>query len=245
MSINNELLLMSNKDIPFPEAQLTIHNPSIEEIGLIGEATFYRAYQFIAFSKSQLSDKDKNDLGDMSNFDIFMSIMCGNENNIKNDVNMFFTLLFPSYLFKITNNEIIFINNENSARINKDNYDIFKDIIISMFPLNEENGVTGVYNPADKRAERIANKLKKYKEKIAKIKGNEEVKIAILSRYVSILAVGLQKDINILMKYTVFQLRDEFLRYQKKVAFDISLQAKMAGAKDVEEVDNWMDNIHP
>ena len=47
------------------------------------------------------------------------------------------------------------------------------------------------------------------------------------------------------MHYTVFQLKDEFKRYQMKQSFDMHVQAKMAGAKDLDEVDNWMDDIHP
>ena len=69
-------------------------------------------------------------------------------------------------------------------------------------------------------------------------------KVAILSRYVSILAVGQKKDINSFMQYTVYQLFDEFKRYELKLNWDIYLQAKMAGAKDLKEVDDWMKDIH-
>ena len=68
-------------------------------------------------------------------------------------------------------------------------------------------------------------------------------KISILSRYISILAVGLQKDLNSLMHYTIYQLYDEFQRFQLKVQWDAYVQARMAGAKDLEEVDNWMINL--
>ena len=47
------------------------------------------------------------------------------------------------------------------------------------------------------------------------------------------------------MHYTVFQLKDECKRYQIKQSFDMYVQAKMAGAKDLDEVDNWMEDIHP
>jgi hypothetical protein len=67
--------------------------------------------------------------------------------------------------------------------------------------------------------------------------------VSILSRYASILAVGLQKDLNELMKYTVYQLYDEFQRFQLKVKWDAYVQARMAGAKDLEEVDNWMIDL--
>ena len=49
---------------------------------------------------------------------------------------------------------------------------------------------------------------------------------------------------NELMDYSVYQLKDEFQRFQKKQAYDMYISAKMAGAKDLDEVDHWMDEIH-
>ena len=100
----------------------------------------------------------------------------------------------------------------------------------------------GQYNPADKRAAKIAERLQNRKKKSG---NNEKKKVAIFSRYISVLAVGEKKDINSLMDYTVYQLKDEFKRYQMKQSFDMYVQAKMAGAKDLDEVDNWMEDIHP
>jgi hypothetical protein len=94
-------------------------------------------------------------------------------------------------------------------------------------------------------AKRIANKFKKRHEQLAKIKAQskEEKKISILSRYVSILAVGLQKNLNDIMQYTVYQLYDEFQRFQLKVQWDVYLQARMAGAQNLDEVDDWMIDL--
>ena len=69
--------------------------------------------------------------------------------------------------------------------------------------------------------------------------------MAILSRYVSILAVGEQKNINDLMNYTVYQLFDEFDRFELKEQFDLYIRAQLAGARDLKEVDNWKKDIHP
>jgi hypothetical protein len=44
--------------------------------------------------------------------------------------------------------------------------------------------------------------------------------MAILSRYISILAVGEGKDINDLMNYTIYQLMDEFNRFELKMHYD-------------------------
>ena len=60
-------------NIPFPQAQLTIYQPSIAEIGLIGESDFFVAAT--ALSKDYKKYQDNSDLSNMSNFDILMSII--------------------------------------------------------------------------------------------------------------------------------------------------------------------------
>lgn len=242
--MNNELLLLSKNDIPFIEAQISIHQPTIEEISLIGEENFFSACQLINFNKNKLSDVDKIDLEDKSDFDIFMSVMRSKEKmEYRNSVLMLLALLFPEYQIHFTDNEIVLVNKDNSARIDKTNFDAFKRVITLMFALDDVEGGNKGYNPIDKRAAKIAEKFEKARAKKDKQTGKVS-KVAIFSRYISILAVGLQKDINSLLQYTVFQLQDEFKRYQKKQSFDIYIQAKMAGAKDMEEVENWMGDIH-
>ena len=68
---------------------------------------------------------------------------------------------------------------------------------------------------------------------------NQE-KINILSRYISILAVGEQKSINELSNYTIYQLYDEFERYQLKLSYDMYIKQLLAGAKDPEKPQDWM-----
>ena len=243
--MDNDLLLQSKNDIPFVEAQVNIHQPTINEISMIGEENFFAGCQFLNFSKDKLGEEGKTVTENKSDFEIFMSIMRSAERiEYKNSVFMVLTLLFPEYEIKFNENEILLKGNKGIARINDANYDIFKDILITMFGLNNSDIAQG-YNPSDRRAKRIAEKLKKGKEKVAQMKGSEKQKVAIFSRFVSILSVGLQKDKNSLMEYTVPQLKDEFKRYQMKQSFDMYVQAKMAGAQDLDEVDNWMDEIHP
>ena len=114
-----------------------------------------------------------------------------------------------------------------------------------MFDLHLMEREVEKYNPAGTMAQRIAEKFKKRQKELDKmIKSSEDEKsITILSRYVSILAVGNHKDLNDLMQYTVFQLYDEFQRYQAKMQWDTYIQARMAGAKDLDEVDNWMIDL--
>lgn len=244
--MTNRLLLQTGGDIPFPEARITVHNPTMEEIGFIGEDSFHPGCQFLNFSIEDLSLEDKIDLEGKTDFDIFMSIMCSSDNLVyKNNAKMVLALLFPEYKINFSENiGIIFERESDNYKtcIDRHNYNTFKEILISMFCLAELSGKHGDYNPIDEKAKRIAEKLKKGHQKSNSQEENKE--ISIFSRYISILTVGQKKNVNDFNNYTVYQLMDEMRRFQLKQSYDMYVKAKMAGAQNVEEVDNWMDDIH-
>lgn len=237
----DELLLLSGNDIPFFGATITLHQPTLKEIGLIGEENFHIGCYFLTFNKNNLSEEDKINLESQSDFDIFMSVMNSKDKaKHKTDALMVLALLFPQCKLKVTKTEILLQLENFSSSINKQNYDEFKDILNQIFCLTAEGEKE--YDPADDLAARIAEKLKNRK----KLKGQQNTaKVSIYSQYISILAVGLKKDMNSLVNYTVYQLRDEFKRFQLKENFDMYVRAKLAGAQDLEEVSNWMEDIHP
>lgn len=242
----DELLLLSKNDIPFTQAQVNIHQPTIKEISLISEESFHIGCQFLNFSIANLNYEDKNSLADKTDFEVFMSMMNNKEKmKYKIDTLLVLTLLFPNHRIKLEKDRILLENKDNDfvSIINHLNFNGFKEIISSMFCLNETKQEEG-YNPSDAFAAKIAEKFKKRQEILAKQQGKGDKKIAVFSRYISILAVGEKKDMNELMNYTVYQLKDEFKRFQMKQEFDFYVKAKMAGAKDLDEVDNWMDDIH-
>ena len=161
----------------------------------------------------------------------------------KTDALMVLTLLFPTVKLNIQQDKIL-LQQENisvNSSITEHNFDEFQNIIRQMFCLDTLEGGDD-YNPADDLAKKIAERFKKRKQKLSQQKTDQ--KVDLFSRYISILAVGLQKNMNDLLNYTVYQLFDEFKRYQMKQDFDIYIQAKMAGAQDLEEVKNWMESIH-
>ena len=67
---------------------------------------------------------------------------------------------------------------------------------------------------------------------------------SVYESFISILAVGLAKSKTELADYTIYQIRDEFQRFVMKENYDIYIKAKLAGAQDLEEVENWMNKIH-
>ena len=232
--------MQTGGDIPFPAARVTIHTPTLKEIGFIGEKEFLIGCHFLNFNKNRLLEKDKSDLEDKSDFEIFMSIMNSPGTAIhKNDAIMVLALLFPQYEIKIKKDEILLQSEKNSSSINEQNFGDFKDILNQVFCLGEESGDN--YNPADALAAKIAEKIKKGKMKRNKQDMEDDANFSVYEKFISILAVGLQKDKNILANYTIYQIRDEFQRFVQKENYDIYVKAKLAGAKDLEEVQNWME----
>ena len=237
------LLLQTGGDIPFIPARVTIHNPSLKEIGMIGEKNFHIGCQFLSFNKNKfLNNEDKTRLENKSNFEIFMSEMNSREKAIhKNDAIMVLALLFPQYKIKIDKDKILLQLENFSSSINKQNYEDFVDVINQMFCLKIAEGDD--FNPADALAAKIAEKIKKGKQK--RNKKDTDDNISIYGKFISILSVGLQKDKNILREYTIYQIRDEFERFMAEQNYDMYFRAKLAGAQDLEEVKNWMDDLHP
>lgn len=236
---NNDLLFLSGNNIPFVGAQLIIHQPTVKEIGLIGEEVFFTGCQLLNFSKNLLTEEDKSHLEDQTNFDILIAIL--REQNAvmqknRNCVNMVLALLFPEYSVQFQKDCILLQKegDENKYQINNNNFEEFKEIISIMFQLKQDDKAT--FNPSGELASRIAAKLQKRHEKLAQDKPDK--KIDILSRYISILSVAQQKDMNILLNYTIYQLYDEFKRNELKMNYDIYLKAKMAGAQDLKEVED-------
>lgn len=239
MHKNNDLLFITGNDIPFFGARITIHQPTIKEIGLIGEDVFFTGCQLLNFSKNLLTEEDKVILEDKTNFDILIAIL--REQNAvmqknRNCVNMVLALIFPDYQihFKEDCIELQKPNEDDKYYINSDNFEEFKEIIEIMFCLQHKSETA--FNPSGELAKKIAAKLQKRHQKLSEDK--QEKKIDIISRYISILSVGQHKDMNVMCNYTIFQLFDEFERFMLKMNYDIYFEAKMAGAKDLKEAED-------
>lgn len=245
----NDLLLLSGNDIPFVEAQISIHQPTIKEIAYIGEECFFTGYQMLKINKNNIDTEGKVNLDDITNFDILIAIL--KERNAvmqknRNCVVMVLSLLFPLYAISFEQEGIV-LKKENSEEkhiINSANFDIFQKILQKMFSFEEGNeDLKEEFNPDGNMAARIAEKLKKRHEKLAQIKGGS-TKIDIISRYASILAIGLKISITDVMNFTVYQLMDQERRMQLKAQYDITIKARLASAKDTEDPEDWMADIH-
>ena len=241
----DELLLLSGNDIPFPIAGLTIHPPRLREIAFIGEKNFWQGCGLLKFDKNILEDKVKSELSNQSNFNIIMSMV--QDKNLEaqqSRVNLLsiLTLMLPTYKIKLGKN-IIYLQEQSIQEvkeINENNFEALKEIAIKMFCLKDSEEQ---FNPSGDVAKKIANQIMKGRQKKAEL-APEGKKVSLLSRYTSILAVGQNKDLNLLMNYTVYQLMDEFTRYQLKLQYDMYDRYRRAGATDLKEPEDWLKDIY-
>ena len=243
----DSLLLLSGNDIPFVKANLTIHNPTLKEIGYVGEENFLNGYQTLNVSKNFLPEKDKVNLGDISNFDILIAIL--RERNAvmqknRSCVLMALALLFPSYAISLKKDSIALKKEgtDEEYYLNRDNYEEFQQIIKQMFSFNTGEQDDD-FKPDGRLASKIAEKLRKRHEKLAEL-DKDSTKVDIYSRYASILSIGLNIPITKVMEFTPYQLFDQVNRYRLKDEYEINLKARLAGAKDIKDPEDWMKDVH-
>lgn len=244
------LILNTKANIPFPAAQVTLVQPSIKEIGLLGEeSNFFIGIN--ALTKNYKAIQDNFDLSQLSNFEILMTMIMKKNvevQHIKSCIEDVLFLIFPTYKIFMSPQSIILMDEEKkNYMIDKNNFDSFSDIIYDMFCLEDLHGEEQMdYNPGGDRARALVEKFRKKKEYLAQLRkerGQDSSLASIFERYMSILAVGEQKDKNELSQYSVFQLVDEFKRFQLKETFDFTFQAKMAGAQKIKDAKDWMGDL--
>ncbi len=236
--------LICGIDLPIPECQLVAHQPTISEIAFIGEADFFIGVQALCLYKSMFVE-DKTLSDDITNFQIFMTIMMDKESKKqKNAVNMVLKLCFPDYKILITPNSLIFNKEGQSGiMIDEKNFESLQAILRKIFCMKDGPMDQQAFNPGNAKAQEIAKKLMRGRDRIAAERGGSNS--SVFSQYISILTVGLSSmSMQDLTKLTMFQLYDLIDRYNLYVKWDLDIRARLAGAKPKEESDNWMKNIH-
>ena len=243
-----DLALMTGIDIPIPECNLVIHQPTIKEIAFIGEKDYFLAVQTLCVDKQSLAE-DPSILNEITNFQLFLAVMADKSfSDKKNAIKKALTILFPNYTVMIMPNTLSFFqkNSEDQTGILMDdqNFECFQQILREICCLRSGDMQEAGFNPRDDRAKEIAAKLMRGRQRVAAQK-NETTNFSLLGQYISILTVGLASiSMSESCSLTMFQLFDLVERYSKYSAWDIDVKVRLAGGKSDKEPENWMKNIH-
>lgn len=231
---------MTGVDIPIPELQTTLHQPTLKEISFLGEREFLTGIQCLSIQKNMLIE-DESLLSTTTNFQIFMTVMNDKMTaDKKQNVLAALRLLFPNNQIFITPRAISL---GGAAVIDENNFEKIQQIIGQVFCLSKTDQSS--FNPANKKAKEIANKLMKARQRVAAQKAAENGEGSAFAQYISALTVGLgSMSLQDCINLTMYQLYDLVERYSLYINWDIDLKSRLAGAKPDKPVDNWMKNIH-
>lgn len=237
------LALMCGTDIPVPELQTTIHQPTIKEISYIGEQEFFIGLQTLSINKNMLV-QGNSVLESTTNFQIFMTIMKEQETKDKKDavINLF-QLVFPGSQVIFTPMSILLNKEGQQTLVDENNFDTLQEMIKQIFCVNSGPMDQATFNPADEKARQIAEKLMRGRQRVAEQKG--ETNSSAFGRYLSILTIGLNAmPLSEAMNLTIYQMYDLVERYTLYLNWDLDIRTRLAGGKPDSKPDDWMKNIH-
>lgn len=238
---------MAGLDIPIPELQITIHPPVIKEIALMGEKDFFMAMQYLCVDKEILI-QDETLLATLTNFQVLMKVLeQSQDKQKKNVIQTLLLLLFPEYKSVFLPSSILLSAKDRPpVSIDNNNFDLFQDYVKKILCVNSVfQGDNIVYNPANEAAKKIADKLMAGRRKVAQLKSNGDNGGSVLTRYLSILAIGTQTiSLDKAINLNLFQLFDLIERYTAFVEWDTDLRVRLAGGKPDKTVETWMRDLY-
>ena len=246
MNFDSKLALLCGTDIPVPECQITLHQPTIKEIALIGENTYFTAVQTLCIEKNMI-EQGETLLADFNNFQVFMMIMWDTSNTQKNQaVKQLFPLLIPSHNLVLTPQALILnkIDGEESIIIDENNFDAFRAVLKKIFCIEKDPSGTQAFNPQGNKAKEIAAKLQRARQRVADQKGGA-IAGSVFGRYVSVLSVGINSmSLEDCLNLTAYQLFDLVERYLLFMNWDLDIKSRLAGGSPEGQPEDWMKNIH-
>lgn len=237
--------LMCGNDIPIPECQLTVHQPSIQELALLGERSFFMAAQTLNVHKKLVQVKDISLLGQITNFEVFMMVMQEEAaQDKKQEVMELLQIVFPDYKISLLPRSLGFFKEglKEPIIVDDNNFESLQYVLSQVFCQNSQSNQG--FNPSDSKAQEIADKLMRGRARVAAQKESGSINESIFARYISILSIGLNKTPTELQKMTMYQLFDLVERYSLYINWDIDLRVRLAGGNPNEQVDDWMKNLH-
>lgn len=232
-------------DIPIPELGLVLHQPSITELSYLGtDEIIFSVIKFITLKKENYF-QNLPAFAEITNFKIFSTILQEKESKeLKDNIFSLLFILFPDYKFMFSPSGGLIANNvetKHSVLIDDAKFEILQEKLREIFQTYKIFGAEKIYNPANRKAAEIAEKIKRGKQKVAAQKGSFQE--SVLARYISILSVGLHINPLEICKWTLPTLYEVFERFNLNMAWNIDLKIRLAGGSPDQPVDDWMKDI--
>lgn len=245
-------LYLSGAQVRIKTCGIIINQPKVKDIVLFGETDFLSAVKILsdvpAYAKT--IKEGKTVLENTPDFQVLLETMRVQDSELTRVLSGFFELCCPMFDIEVAKKSLNFRIKDDETKavrgqINQINYKEFSKTLEELFlpavPKERE------YNTKSAYGKRLAEKMKRNREKLAKATGEADSNLSMFGLYTSILSVGLGMDINILYNYTPFQLYDAFKRFTVKIQYDTYrelITIPFADTSSITPADNWIDNIY-
>ena len=254
-----ELLLMTGGEILLEDPLVKIQQPTIKQIALKGESEFFRSMsifyiksepfiEFINQLEALREDEKEILLKTITAYDNLLFVMQAStvdgtdKYKVVELARSAFDLLTPEYRFNFDPQKqemsLISLKDSHSIVVDRELFMKIKSVAEQIFLLDKFFGDSEKeeLSPA---AQKIADKIAESERKIKEMNGEKE-EGSYFARLLSIM--GMHGDLEYLSNLTVYQLHNQFERFNLFTSYNQNLRASLAGATNVELVD-WYKKI--
>lgn len=238
----NNLALYTGVDITF-KSKYKIHQPTMTELSEFDEPELLKIINLLCVNKQ----------GDVSSLVVFLSLLFGDILSAEDKINVIkmLELIFQKHLilFSKETGELLLKQDGQDQEpliFTEENFNDFQEVIRGIFAYDKlfAGDKKNDYNPANAKAEEIANKLKARQAKLAKMKSKENEDKSLFGNYLSIVSTALGENLTDLsQKVTLFQLLRHVERIGMREGFNQLLRIKtsfVTASSSKEPLEDWM-----
>ncbi|NLV87715.1 MAG: hypothetical protein GX025_10955 [Clostridiales bacterium] len=219
-----------------PELGLTLRQPKIKEIAMLGEADYFLALSVFNMTKESLKIVDPN----VTNWMVFLEAL--NQQIEGVNVRLLLSNFLQLFLVEKLNigpRSLIIQNESGIVNIENEQFDIFQKLVLQVGGVSLLNTSEEEFKPGNKRAAEIAEKMRKARARKAAMQPRPKSK-GFLSRYVRAVAVATSNSIKDACDMTLLQLNEIVQSYLAWEAYDLEIRSRLAGAPDGGKIEHWM-----
>lgn len=238
----DDLQIITGIDLPIEGLGLTVRQPKVREIAMLGQQNYFLALRLFGLSKEQLSITTDQ----VTNWTIFQRSLEQKIEGIKSTRAFMTNFLQLFVVGKITIGPRSLIVDTSGGLINiePEDFESFQSLITKIGGTSLLQSVEEVFNPKNKRAAEIAEKMKKARARLAKVKaaengGQQTDSEGFIARYIRAVSVATANSLEDVCNMTLLQLNTVMETYLAKEAYDLEIRSRLAGAKSDKQLLHW------
>ena len=235
----NDLSLKFCSDDPVYVDGVPIHPIPLQKIAAVGYSRFNAELRLLCLTEQDIKELTDADISEIGVYTYLVG-------NALHDEQVMDVLLY--WFSFITQSRVLFSSkslcfSSGAFEINKDNFDEIQEVI------RYRNGLHNIEeeaeNPDNEAARRLLQRRKEERMKRRKAKQGDEDTALTLSDLISILASGLKRTFEEIMRYDLHQFNDQFNRLKILDDYEVSIQALLHGAKKEDvKITHWITKIN-